>query len=81
MTLMSLAYENQYCSFTELATVLSRMIDGVLSLLRKIEIVRRKTEPSILDEIERVILTRNNVHSNILSVGLEIEYCKAFELD
>ncbi len=73
--------DNRFYSFIELTILLNRMIDGVLFHVHEIEESRGKTESSIVDEIERVILHRNSLRPNSLPVGLEIEYRKALGLD
>ena len=72
--------DDRFYSFTELTTLLSRMIDRVLLHVHEIEKSRGKRESSILDEIKRVILCRNNLRANSLPVGLEIQHLEVLGL-
>ena len=73
--------DNRFYSFTELTRLLSKTIETILDHVREIEISRGKTESSVLDEVERVVLIRNRLRPNSPPVGLEIEYRKALGLD
>ena len=73
--------ENRFYSFTELTQAVSKMIEMVMHHVHEIERSRGKTEGSILDEIERVILSRNRLRPSGPPVQLEIEYRKTFGLD
>lgn len=73
--------ENRFYSFTELTHLLSKTIDSVLDHVREMEISRGRTESSIMDEVERVILIRKRLHPNSPPAGLEIEYRKTLGLD
>ena len=73
----------RFYSFTELTRFSSKMIENVLEHVHEIEKSHGKTESSILDEIERVVLLRkkNRLHRSDPPTGLEIEYRKSFGLD
>ncbi len=73
--------ENRFYSFTELTQAVSKVIEMVLHHVHEIERSRGKTEVSILDEIERVILSRDRLRPSDPPVRLEIEYRKTFGLD
>ena len=63
----------------DLTRTLDILINEVSHHVHEIEKTRGNTESSILDEIERVVLTRNKFSPNSPPTGLEIEYRKAFQ--
>ncbi|KAF6219758.1 hypothetical protein HO133_003583 [Letharia lupina] len=65
----------------DLTRTLDILINEVLHPVHEIEKSRGHTESSILDGIERVILTRKKFRPNSPPTGLVFEYRKAFRLD